>query len=65
MKYRNFDPHDNLKQLTGLIGDLNELYKQIKLKDVEIKTCESEMLCYRIIATSSSPIELTATLMNK
>lgn len=63
MKAKSFDSHDNLKQLTGLLGDLNHLYLQIKLNNKEMKTCRSEMLCYQIIATAKSPQELMALLM--
>lgn len=65
MKVENFDSHTNLKQLTGFIGDLKDQYHQLKLKKVQFKTCESEILCYEIICTAMSTAELTALLMGK
>lgn len=56
--YRNF------KQLTGFLGDLDEIYKSIKLggRSHLIKTNNHEMLCYQVITTANSATELQGLL---
>ena len=61
MSVENFEIYSNMKQITGVLGDLlDKQYPQVVQKDQEVlHKNKVEMFCYQIIASAHSEVEFT------